>query len=116
MQSKPIIDYDDFMKLDIRIATISGAEAHPNADRLVKLQIDLGDEQRQICAGIRQYYDVDTLVGRQIVVIANLAPRTIRGEVSNGMLLAASVKSGDDLTDIVVLGPGKPVPAGSSVS
>jgi methionyl-tRNA synthetase len=112
---KAEVTYDDFAKLDLRIATIVAAEAHPNADRLVKLQIDLGDHQRQICAGIRPYYDPATLVGRQIVVVANLAPRTIRGELSNGMLLAAS--SGDaELREVVLLGPTKPVNNGSTVS
>ena len=112
---KPEITYEDFAKIDLRIATIEAAEAHPNADRLVKLQIDLGDHKRQICAGIRQYYDPATLVGRQIVVVANLAPRMIRGEVSNGMLLAAS--SGDEeLRDVILLAPSKPAANGSTVS
>ncbi len=116
MDLKPTITYDDFAKLDLRVATIIAAEPHPNADRLLKLQIDLGSEQRQICAGIRQYVgDPAALVGRQIVVVANLAPRQIRGEVSNGMLLAASVMEGDSVQDVVVLQPGKAVPAGSTV-
>ncbi|MEM8738522.1 MAG: methionine--tRNA ligase subunit beta [Planctomycetota bacterium] len=114
---KDTIAYDDFAKLDLRVATILEAEAHPNADRLLKLQIDLGFEQRQICAGVRAYYDPADLVGRQIVVVANLAPRKIRGETSNGMLVAASALADDQetLTDVVLLAPGKPVPAGSSV-
>ena len=120
MPDKPTIQYDDFAKLDLRVATILEAAPHPNADRLLKLQVDLGDEQRQICAGIREYCEPDTLVGKQIVIIANLAPRKIRGEESNGMLLAASVSEGEgdseQLSDIVPLAPGKPVPAGSSVS
>jgi methionyl-tRNA synthetase len=112
---KPEITYEDFAKIDLRIATIEAAEAHPNADRLVKLQIDLGDQKRQICAGIKPYYDPATLVGRQIVVVANLAPRMIRGEVSNGMLLAAS--SGEaELRDVVLLAPVKAVGNGSAVS
>ena len=108
--------YEDFAKLDLRVATIIAAELHPNADRLLKLQIDLGDEQRQICAGIRQYAELDELVGKQIVVVANLAPRTIRGEESNGMLLAASVVDGDALQEIVLLKPTKIVPNGSAIS
>ena len=116
MSDKPEITYDDFAKLDLRVATILEAEAHPNADRLLKLQIDLGDERRQICAGIRQFVDDPTvLVGRQIVVVANLAPRTIRGEESNGMLLAASVQDGEQLSDVVLLRPDKPVPEGATV-
>ncbi len=115
MEPKPTIQYDDFTKLDLRVATITAAEAHPNADRLLKLQIDLGDQQRQICAGIRQYAEPESLVGMQIIVVANLAPRQIRGEESNGMLLAASVADGEQVSDVVLLTPSKPVPAGSSV-
>ena len=115
MDPKPTIQFDDFMKLDLRVATITQAEAHPNADRLLKLQVSLGEEQRQICAGIKQYYEPEALVGKQIIIVANLAPRTIRGEESNGMLLAASMKDGEDLVDVVVVSPSKPVPAGSGV-
>ncbi len=116
MPLKPTITFDDFTKLDLRVATVLEAELHPNADRLLKLQIDLGDEQRQICAGIKQYYDPpSTLVGKRIVVVANLEPRTIRGEPSNGMLLACSTHEGDQVTDVVVLGVAKPVPPGSTV-
>lgn len=114
---KPVISFEDFSKLDLRIATIVGAEVHPNADRLVKLRIDLGGQQRQICAGIRPYCaDIGELVGKQVVVVANLAPRTIRGEVSEGMLLAASVMEGGQVKDVVILGPWRAVPPGSPVS
>lgn len=116
MPFKPEIQYDDFARIDLRIATIIEAEAHPNADRLVKLQIDLGEEKRQICAGIKAYVDLEKLVGQQIVVLANLAPRTIRGEVSNGMLLAATSQEGEEILDVVTLTPARPVPPGSSVS
>jgi len=115
-EPKAQILYEDFTKLDLRVATIISAEPHPNADRLLKLQVDLGNEKRQICAGIKQYYDPATLIGRQVVVVANLAPRTIRGEVSDGMLLAASAKDGDEIRDVVILQPVKEVPPGSSVS
>lgn len=123
MALKPEITYDDFAKLDLRVATIEQAEAHPNADRLLKLQIDVGFEKRQICAGVREFVeDPQTLVGRQIIVVANLAPRKIRGEESNGMLMAASVlgepaEEGAEppLTDIVLLAPATPVPPGSTV-
>jgi len=94
----PTISIDDFLKLDLRVATIRTAEFHPNADKLLKLQLDDGTPQgRQVCAGIRQWYDPATLVGRQVVIVANLAPRTIRGEVSQGMVLAAS-----DLKDAAI--------------
>ena len=110
-EAKPTIQYDDFAKLDLRVGTVVEAEHHPNADRLLKLQVRLGAETRQVCAGIREHYEPESLVGQQIVVVANLAPRTIRGEVSNGMLLAASSEEGA----AVVLQPSKPVPAGSAV-
>lgn len=119
MPTKDTIQYDDFTKLDLRIATIVEAEPHPNADRLLKLQVDLGEElgRRQICAGLRDYVDdVQALVGRQIVMIANLAPRKIRGEESNGMLLAATVGEGDTIEDVVPLQPSKQVSAGAAVS
>lgn len=116
MQSKPQINYDDFAKLDLRIATIRDAQPHPNADRLLKLDIDLGNETRQVCAGVKQYYDPQSLVGKQIVVVINLEPRMIRGELSNGMLLAASAMDGDEIRDIVLLEPTKPVPNGTTVS
>ena len=85
------IQYDDFAKLDLRVATVLECKPHPNADKLLVLQIDLGTEQRQICAGLRLHYpDPQELVGKQIIVVANLAPRQMRGEISNGMLLAAT--------------------------
>lgn len=115
MDPKPTIQIDDFIKLDLRVGTITDSQAHPNADRLLKLQVDLGDHQRQICAGIRQFYEPEALVGKQVVVVTNLAPRKIRGEESNGMLLAASAMQGEELADIVVLSPAKPVPPGSTV-
>ncbi|MEM6755554.1 MAG: methionine--tRNA ligase subunit beta [Planctomycetota bacterium] len=117
MSDLPTITYDDFAKIDLRVATVTAAEAHPNADRLLKLQVDVGGESRQICAGVRAYYEPETLVGKQIVIVANLAPRTIRGEESNGMLLAASVvpEGEEKPTDVVLLTSGKDVPAGSSV-
>jgi methionine--tRNA ligase beta chain len=115
MSIKPTISYEDFTKLDLRVATIIAAEPHPNADRLIMLQIDLGDQQRQILAGIKQFYESETLVGRQIIVLANLAPRNIRGQESNGMLLAASVMQDEQLTDVVLLGSDKKVPSGSTI-
>lgn len=115
MDIKPEITFDDFVKVDLRVATILQAEPHPNADRLLKLQIDLGFEKRQICAGIKQYYDPETLVGKQIIVVANLAPRAIRGEQSNGMLLAGSSKAEDVVQDVILISPSKPLAAGSTV-
>ncbi len=108
------IQYDDFAKLDLRIATVRECRAHPNADKLLILQIELQDgQQRQICAGLRQHYAPEDLVGKQLVVVANLAPRTMRGEVSEGMLLAAS----DPPTGkVVFITPSASVASGSKVS
>ena len=106
------INYDDFAKLDLRVATVLDCKIHPNADKLLVLQIELGDEKRQICAGLRAYYQPEQLVGRQIVVVANLEPKEIRGELSQGMLLAATdVASGR----VVAVFPSETVAAGSKV-
>ncbi|MCG3127307.1 MAG: Methionine--tRNA ligase [Phycisphaerae bacterium] len=108
-----VIQIDDFAKVDLRVATVLDAQAHPNADKLLVLRVDLGTEQRTICAGIRAYYEPAALVGRQVIVVANLAPRAMRGVESQGMLLAASTS---DRSSIVVLSPEKPIAAGSRVS
>ena len=106
-----MITIEDFQKVELRIARIVSAEPHPNADRLVVLKIDVGGEERQIVAGIRASYAPETLVGRSIVVVANLAPAMLRGVESQGMLLAT--RDGDR---VVLLGPEVEVPAGSKVS
>jgi len=109
----PTIQYDDFAKIQLRVATVLECKAHPNADKLLVLQIDLGDEKRKICAGLRQHTAPEALVGKQIVVVANLAPRQMRGEVSQGMLLAAT----DPQTGkVIVITPSENVAAGSKVS
>jgi len=115
-EGKATITYDDFCKLDMRVATVVEVAEHPNADRLVVLKVDLGDETRQIIAGIKAYCAPEALLGKQIVVVTNLAPRKMRGMESNGMLLAASVTEGDELRDVVVLTSDKQVPPGSKVS
>ena len=108
------INYDDFAKLDLRVATVVECRPHANADKLLVLQIELaGGERRQICAGLRQHYQPEQLVGKQIVVVANLAPRQMRGEVSQGMLLAATDGSSGK---VIIVTPGEPVAAGSKVS
>ena len=91
-----MITIEQFQSVELRVGTIRAAEPHPNADRLVVLRVDLGGEPRQIVAGIRKHYDPAGLVGRQVVVVANLQPAMLRGVESQGMLLAAS--SGDMLT------------------
>lgn len=84
------ITYADFAKLELRVAKVLEARPHPNADRLLLLQVDVGDQQKQIVAGIRQHYEPDQLVGKLIVIVNNLEPAKLRGEDSNGMLLAAT--------------------------
>ena len=108
------INYDDFAKLELRVATVLECRPHQNADKLLVLQIELANgERRQICAGLRQHTAPEALVGKQIVVVANLAPRQMRGEISQGMLLAAT----DPLTNkVIVVIPAEPVGAGSKVS
>jgi methionyl-tRNA synthetase len=88
------ISIDDFIKVDLRVAQILVAERVPKADKLLRLEVDLGYEKRQILAGIAQFYEPEKLVGRKIVIVANLAPRKMRGLESNGMLLAASLPDG----------------------
>jgi methionine--tRNA ligase beta chain len=84
------IKYDDFAKLELRVVKVLEARPHPNADKLMLLQIDVGGEQKQIVAGIRQHYTPEQLVGKLIIVVNNLEPAMLRGETSNGMLLAAT--------------------------
>jgi methionyl-tRNA synthetase len=85
------ITIDDFAKVELRVAQVLVAERIPKADKLLRLEVDLGYEKRQILAGIAQYYEPEKLIGRKIVIVANLAPRKMRGLESNGMLLAASL-------------------------
>lgn len=108
------IQFDDFAKVELRIATVLECQAHPNADKLLVLQVDLGGGvTRQICAGLRAHYQPEQFVGKQVIVVANLAPRTMRGQVSQGMLLAAS----DPATGkVVFVTPSEPVAPGSKVS
>ena len=117
-ETKPEIGFDEFTKVDLRVAKIVEAEDHPNADRLLKLQLDDGSgEPRQICAGIKGHYAPEDLVGKHIVIVANLAPRKIRGEESRGMLLAASDASkGEEERSVVLLTPMDEIAAGSTVS
>ena len=93
-QTPEQITIDDFVKVDLRVAQILVAERVPKADKLLRLEVDLGYEKRQILAGIAQHYEPEKLIGRKIVIVANLAPRKMRGLESNGMLLAASLPDG----------------------
>ena len=87
---KSQIGIDDFKKIDLRVATVLAAEKVPKSEKLLKLKVSLGDSERQIVAGIAQHYKPDGLVGKKIVVVANLQPAKIMGQESQGMLLAAS--------------------------
>jgi methionine--tRNA ligase beta chain len=105
------IEFEDFLKVDLRVGKIVEVAEHPNADRLLVLQVDMGSERRQIIAGIKAYYSPEALLGQNIVVVANLAPRKMRGLESNGMILAASL---DDKSDVVVLTTEKDIAPGAT--
>ena len=105
-----MITYEDFKKLDLRVAKIIEAERVENSEKLIKLQIDLGDEKRQIIAGIGKFYSPENLINKKIVVLCNLEPRTLMGLESNGMLLAASNKN-----QISLLIPDQDIASGSLV-
>jgi len=106
------IDYEDFAKLDLRIARIKEVEEIEGADKLYKLNIDVGElGERVICAGIKENYDKDGLKDKKIVIIANLAPRKLKGIESQGMLLAAV-----DDKEVVLLSPEKEIREGTKVS
>ena len=92
---KEEIAIDDFAKVELRVAEIVAAEPVKNADRLLKLQLDLGSERRQVVSGIAQHYKPEQLIGRKVICVVNLKPVKLRGEWSEGMILAAS--QGDKL-------------------
>jgi len=105
-----MINFEDFKKLQIRIGLIMEAEKVEGADKLLKLQVDFGDEKRQIVSGIAEFYKPEQLVRKQFPFITNLEHRTIRGVESQGMILAVDVNG-----KAVLLKPHKKVPAGSIV-
>lgn len=100
----------EFQRVNLRVARVSSARAHPNADKLIVLEVDVGDSSRQIVAGIRKWRSPEELVGRLIVVVENLEPAVLRGEKSDGMLLAAL-----DGEELALLVPDKDVRPGSRV-
>ncbi|MFN3394221.1 MAG: methionine--tRNA ligase subunit beta, partial [Candidatus Thermochlorobacter sp.] len=91
---KPTITIEDFEKLDLRVATVIAAEKVPRADKLLKLTLKLGPEERVILAGIAEHYAPEEMIGKNVVVVANLAPRKMRGIESQGMLLAVTGSDG----------------------
>ncbi len=106
------VSFSDFKKLDLRVGEIIEAERVQGSRKLVKLVVDLGNERRQLVAGIAEYYEPESLVGKQIVVVTNLQPRKFMGVESQGMLLAAVVGEGRP----VLLTPEEKVPPGTPVS
>jgi len=86
---KNLITFDEFSKIDLRVAEVVKAERIPKTDKLMKIQIKIGNENRQIVAGIAEYYEIDQIIGKRIIVVANLESTKIRNEISNGMLLTA---------------------------
>jgi len=105
-----MITIDDFRKLELRVAEIKEVNDHPNADKLLILTLDLGDRQKQVVAGIRNFYSKEELIGKQVVVIDNLDPVILRGVESQGMILAGS----DEFT-LAILSPEKKLKLGSVV-
>lgn len=112
MKGFGMISIEDFLKIDLRVAEVKHAEPHPNADKLLILKIDAGDglEGRQIVAGIRKNYTPEELIGKRIIIVNNLAPATLRGVESQGMLLAA--KDGDQ---VVILTTEKDIKSGAKI-
>lgn len=108
---KPTISFDDFAKVDLRVGTIISADDLEDSNKLLKLIVDIGVEKRQIIAGVKKFYKVEDLVGKQIVIIANLEPKSLAGYESQGMLLAANNDEGGP----VVLMPEKAVTDGAII-
>jgi methionyl-tRNA synthetase len=109
---KPDIAFSDFEKTDIRVATILAAEAVPKTKKLLKLTLDTGIDQRTVVSGIAEFHDPEKIVGQQVLLLANLAPREIKGIVSQGMILMAKDAGGE----LVFASPARMVSAGSSVA
>ncbi len=105
-----MISFEEFKKIELRIAKIIKAEKLEGSENLVKLEIDLGEEKRQILAGIQKYYQPEELMGKTIVVVANLEPRKMMGLESQGMLLAADVNG-----EPILLIPDKEVQPGAPI-
>jgi methionyl-tRNA synthetase len=105
-----MISFAEFSNMELKVAQVVGVADHPNADKLYLLKINLGSEERQIVAGLKPYYKPEELLGRKIVVVANLEPRVVRGETSQAMLLAAQ-----DGASVVIVVPERDVVPGSPI-
>ena len=112
--SEPLIDIEHFSKVKLRVGRIESAEAVPKSKKLIKLQVDLGEQlgMRQVLAGIAQFYSAENLVGKRVVVVSNLKPATLMGLESQGMLLAAS---NDDNSVLSILEPPDTIQLGAVV-
>ncbi len=104
-----VIDFSEWKKLDIRVGEIKAAEDHPNADKLIILRVDVGEE-RQLVAGLKGYYQAEELVGKKVVVFVNLKPVKLRGVESQGMVLAA-VDNGTDTVCLLTVDREAPIGA-----
>ena len=109
---KSEIVFDDFAKIDLKVATITAAEKVEKADKLLKLEVDLGFEKRTIVSGIALHFNPEDIIGKQVVVVANLAPRKMRGIESQGMILMAEDKAGK----LHFVNPDTVIDPGSGVS
>jgi methionyl-tRNA synthetase len=109
---KPIIQFDDFAKIDLKTGTIIAAEKVEKADKLLKLEVDLGFETRTIVSGIALHYTAEEIIGKQVTVVTNLAPRKMKGIESNGMILMAEDQSGK----LHFIKPETTIDKGSNVS
>ena len=109
---KPVIQYDDFAKLELKAGTVTACEKVEKADKLLKLEVDLGSEKRTIVSGIAQHYNAEEMIGKQVIVVTNLAPRKMKGIESQGMILTAEDSSGK----LQLLKPENSVDPGSNVS
>jgi len=105
-----MISFEDFQKIDLRVAKVIEAKRVENSEKLLKLKIDLGKEERMILAGIAKFYKPEDLIGKEIVVVANLEPKVLFGLESQGMLLAA-----DNQGEPVLLKPDKEIPPGTKI-
>jgi methionyl-tRNA synthetase len=104
------ITFDDFVKVELRVAEVLTAERVPKADKLLNLRVSLGTEERTVLAGMAEYYEPEALVGRKVIMVTNLAPRKMRGLVSQGMLLAAEADG-----KVSLLQPDQDLPAGATI-
>ncbi|MCM8770192.1 MAG: methionine--tRNA ligase subunit beta [Candidatus Omnitrophica bacterium] len=105
------ISYEEFKRLDLRTGKVVSVEDHPNADKLYLITVDLGTEQRKMVAGIKPWYQKEDLVGKNVIVLTNLAPKNIRGIESHGMILASLAGN-----QLAILTLDKDLPPGSPVS